>query len=56
LIGFRNVTLAPGKTLFSDVRRPNVFIATPMYGGMAAGIYTASMVQLPAIFLRNKVD
>ena len=27
-----------------------------MYGGMAAGIYTVSMVQLPAIFLRNRVD
>ena len=27
-----------------------------MYGGMAAGIYTVSMVQLSAIFLRNRVD
>lgn len=27
-----------------------------MYGGMAAGIYTASMVQLPAIFLRHRVN
>jgi len=33
-----------------------VFIATPMYGGMAAGIYTASMVQLSAVFLKNRVD
>src|SRR6202034_3815681 len=40
----------------SNPRRPTVFIATPMYGGMAAGIYTVSMVQLPAIFLRNGVD
>jgi hypothetical protein len=40
----------------SNPRRPTVFIATPMYGGMAAGIYTGSMVQLPAIFLRNGVD
>jgi hypothetical protein len=40
----------------SDVSTPTVFIATPMYGGMAAGIYTASMVQLPPIFLRNRVD
>jgi hypothetical protein len=45
-----------GQTLDSDVSVPTVFIATPMYGGMAAGIYTVSMVQLPAIFLRNKVD
>lgn len=39
-----------------DGSTPTVFIATPMYGGMAAGIYTASMVQLPAIFLKNRVD
>ncbi|MGB6764747.1 hypothetical protein [Mycobacterium sp.] len=45
-----------GQKLHSDVRTPTVFIATPMYGGMAAGVYTASMVQLPAIFLRNRVD
>src|ERR1700733_1729858 len=45
-----------GRSLDSDVRTPTVFIATPMYGGMAAGIYTASMVQLPATFLRNRVD
>jgi hypothetical protein len=45
-----------GQKLDSDVRTPTVFIATPMHGGMAAGIYTASMVQLPAIFLRNRVD
>lgn len=40
----------------SGVRTPTVFIATPMYAGIAAGIYTASMVQLPAVFLRNRVD
>jgi hypothetical protein len=40
----------------SGVLRPNVFIATPMYGGMASGIYTMSMVQLSAIFFRNKID
>jgi hypothetical protein len=45
-----------GQNLDSDVSTPTVFIATPMYGGMAAGIYTVSMVQLPAIFLRNRVD
>jgi hypothetical protein len=39
-----------------DPPTPTVFIATPMYGGMAAGIYTVSMLQLPAIFLRNRVD
>jgi hypothetical protein len=45
-----------GQKLVSDVSTPSVFIATPMYGGMAAGIYTVSMVQLSAIFLRNRVD
>src|ERR1700761_8933584 len=45
-----------GQTLDSDVSAPTVFIATPMYGGMAAGIYTVSMVQLSAIFLRHGVD
>ncbi len=45
-----------GQNPDSDVSTPSVFIATPMYGGMASGIYTASMVQLPAIFLRNRVD
>jgi hypothetical protein len=45
-----------GQNLDSDVSTPIVFIATPMYGGMAAGIYTMSMVQLAAIFLRNRVD
>src|SRR5271154_7183293 len=45
-----------GRNSGSNPRRPTVYIATPMYGGMAAGIYTVSMVQLPAIFLRNGVD
>ena len=45
-----------GQNLDSDVSTPTVFVATPMYGGMAAGIYTVSMVQLSAIFLRNRVD
>ena len=45
-----------GQHVESNVCRPNVFIATPMYGGLATGIYTSSMVQLSAIFLRNRVD
>jgi hypothetical protein len=45
-----------GQKLDSDERNPTVFIATPMYGGMATGNYTVSMVQLPAIFLRSGVD
>jgi hypothetical protein len=38
------------------VTTPTVFVATPMYGGTATGIYTVSMVHLPAVFLRNRVD
>jgi hypothetical protein len=45
-----------GENPVGDVSTPTVFIATPMYGGMAAGIYTMSMVQLSAILLRNRVD
>jgi hypothetical protein len=45
-----------GENLVSNVSTPTVFIATPMYGGTATGIYTVSMVELPAIFLRNRVD
>jgi hypothetical protein len=41
---------------YREVSTPTVFIATPMYGGMASGIYTVSMVQLSAILLRNKID
>jgi hypothetical protein len=32
---------------------PTVFIATPMYGGMAVAAYTWSLAQTPAIFMRN---
>ena len=56
LIDFSDSDADAGENLVSDVSTPTVFIATPMYGGMAAGIYTVSMVQLPAIFLRNRVD
>src|ERR1700733_13278172 len=45
-----------GENLVSEVSTPTVFIATPMYGGTATGIYSVSMVELPAIFLRNRVD
>jgi hypothetical protein len=34
---------------------PTVFIATPMYGGMAMGTYTWSLAQTPAIFINNGV-
>jgi hypothetical protein len=34
---------------------PTVFIATPMYGGMAMGTYTWSLAQTPAVFLQSRV-
>jgi hypothetical protein len=34
---------------------PTVFIATPMYGGMATAAYTSSLAQTPAVFMRNGV-
>lgn len=34
---------------------PTVFIATPMYGGMATGTYTWSLAQTPVIFMRSGV-
>jgi hypothetical protein len=34
---------------------PSVFIATPMYGGMAAGTYTMSLAHTPAAFFKNGI-
>lgn len=34
---------------------PKVFIATPMYGGMAAGTYTMALAHTPAAFFKNGV-
>jgi hypothetical protein len=45
-----------GQNPDSGVSTPTVFVATPMYGGTATGIYTVSMVQLPVVFLRNRVN
>lgn len=32
-----------------------LFIATPMYGGMATGIYTAALLQVPGVFGSNGI-
>ena len=37
----------------SETKTPIVFIATPMYGGMALGTYTASLMQCPMTFAQN---
>ncbi|UMB70748.1 hypothetical protein [Mycobacterium paraterrae] len=39
----------------SSTTGPTVFIATPMYGGMATGTYTWSLAQTPVIFMRSGV-
>jgi hypothetical protein len=44
------------ENVVGDVSTPTVFIGTPMYGGTATGIYTVSMVELPAIFLKSRVN
>jgi hypothetical protein len=39
-----------------DVKKPNIFIATPMYGGMCYGLYTQSILQLQNVLSQNNVD
>lgn len=34
----------------TETKKPIVFLATPMYGGMCTGTYTAALMQLPLIF------
>ncbi|HEY9305001.1 MAG TPA: hypothetical protein VIO95_11990 [Mycobacterium sp.] len=36
-----------------NVSAPIIFIATPMYGGMATAAYTSSLAQTPSIFMSN---
>jgi hypothetical protein len=37
-------------------KKPKIFIATPMYGGMCAGFYTQSIIQLLTTCQANSVD
>ena len=37
-------------------KKPKIFIATPMYGGMCAGFYTQSIIQLLTTCQANGVD
>ena len=34
----------------SDTKKPIVFLATPMYGGMCTGTYTSALMQTPLAF------
>ncbi|MGB9250550.1 MAG: hypothetical protein WCC28_12440, partial [Mycobacterium sp.] len=44
---------AEGQEQDRGARRPAVFVATPMYGGMAMGAYVSSLAQTSAIFIQN---
>ena len=37
-------------------KKPHIFIATPMYGGMATGFYTQSILSVPNIMTANNID
>jgi len=39
-----------------ETQKPKIFIATPMYGGMCAGFYTQSIIQLLTTCQANGVD
>jgi hypothetical protein len=44
---------AAGRPQDQRTSQATVFIATPMYGGMAMATYTWSLAQTPAVFIRN---
>jgi len=39
-----------------NTKKPKIFIATPMYGGMCAGFYTQSIIQLLTTCQANGID
>jgi len=39
-----------------ELRKKKLFVATPMYGGMCAGMYTRSIADLAAICARYQVQ
>lgn len=40
----------------SDAKKPIVFLATPMYGGMCTGTYTSALMQTPLAFSQAGVQ
>jgi hypothetical protein len=36
--------------------KPNIFVATPMYGGMCTGIYAINLAAMPATFKNNNIE
>ena len=43
------------KIEIEDLRKRKLFVATPMYGGMCAGMYTRSTNDLSALWYRIEV-
>lgn len=39
----------------AKTEKPIIFIATPMYGGMATGTYTSSLMQTPIVLSQNGI-
>lgn len=40
----------------SEQQKPHIFIATPMYGGMATGFFTQSLIQAVSILKDNDIE
>ena len=40
----------------SDEKKPKLFVATPMYGGMCHGVYAQSMLTTPATLNNNNIE
>lgn len=40
----------------TETKKPIVFLATPMYGGMCTGTYTAALMQTPLVFSKAGVQ
>ncbi len=38
-----------------DIRKKKLFLATPMYGGQCAGMYTKSVADLSALFAKYQI-
>ena len=37
-------------------RPPNLFVCTPMYGGMATGYYVQSLIQMPSVLQQHGIS
>lgn len=40
----------------TEVKKPKIFIATPMYGGMCYGFYCQSILQLQSVLSQSNID